>query len=145
MSEEPNLDEQSFFNDLPIPEEIEQDQDQKPISGYKIDNVDDFIKYKKIMLKDFEVNHRAELQKKHSGQDIELRQKHAKKVSIFSLCWCSFIVLIILMKAFCPAFKINQTEFLFVCGTLTTSILAFYLVIIKNLFPNNKRPKKPLI
>ncbi|MCD8413395.1 hypothetical protein [Tenacibaculum finnmarkense] len=65
-----------------------------------------------------------------------LREKNAKLVFRFSSVWAVFIGIVILLKGFglFLGFKLSQTEFLFIIGTLTSSIFAFYLLVLKFLF-----------
>ena len=67
---------------------------------------------------------------------------------IFSSAWAIFIALIILLHGFGKAFhfySLTQTEFLFIIGTLTTSIFTFYTLVLKYLFyrkPDKNAPPK---
>lgn len=76
---------------------------------------------------------------KEKNQELEraLRKGNAFKAFLFSSVWAIFIAIFILLHSFEQVnyFKITSTEFMFVCGTLTTSILIFYLTVIRNLFP----------
>lgn len=64
-----------------------------------------------------------------------LREKNAKLAFRFSSAWAIFIALIILLKGFeLWSYNLSQTEFLFIIGSLTTSIFTFYLLVLKYLF-----------
>lgn len=74
-----------------------------------------------------------------------LREKNAKLAFRFSSVWAVFIALIILLKGFGNwnwlCFELTQGEFLFVIGSLTTSIFAFYLLVLKFLFDKGGKGK----
>lgn len=80
---------------------------------------------------------RFKLQKQNEDSERKLREKNAKKAYKFSVNWAMFIGFIILLHATIKNF-LSQTEFMFVIGSLTASILAYYLHVIKYLF---YRPK----
>ena len=67
-----------------------------------------------------------------------LREKNAKLAFRFSSIWAVFIASIIILKGFGSrdiiCFELSQAEFLFVIGSLTTSIFTFYLLVLKYLF-----------
>ncbi len=77
------------------------------------------------------------INEKNEKAERKLRKENAKKAFWFSSIWAIFIAVFILLHSFeqVSYFKITPTEFMFVCGTLTTSILIFYLTVIRNLFP----------
>ena len=83
------------------------------------------------------VHEEFRLKKKNQKSERKLREDNAKKAFYFSIGWAVFIAVFILLHSFEQVnyFKITPTEFMFVCGTLTTSILVFYLTVIRNLFP----------
>lgn len=83
------------------------------------------------------VHEEFRLKKKNQKSERKLREDNAKKAFYFSIGWAVFIAVFILLHSFEQVnyFKITSTEFMFVCGTLTTSILIFYLTVIRNLFP----------
>jgi len=98
---------------------------------------------------------KEELKQKTLNSELErvLREKNARLAFIFSAAWASFIALFIILHGIrnfsIPTFpflefefNINEKEFMFVCGTLTASVLIFYLTVIKNLFPNKPDPDK---
>lgn len=84
---------------------------------------------------------RFKLKKQNEDSERKLREKNAKLAYKFSKNWAIFIGCLIIVYGFIPrtCFKLSQTEFLFVIGTLTASILTYYLLVIKYLF---YRPKE---
>lgn len=95
---------------------------------------------------------RFEIELANESSERTLRQKNAKKAFIFSSRWAIFIAVIILLHGFGSCFNfftLNQVEFLFVIGTLTTSIFAFYTLVLRYLFyrkpdkTNNLKTKTP--
>lgn len=88
-------------------------------------------------LADWLAHEEFRIKEKNEELERELRKGNAKKAFIFSSIWAVFIAVFILLHSFEQVnyFKITPTEFMFVCGTLTTSILIFYLTVIRNLFP----------
>lgn len=120
-----------------------------------------FIKHEEQRLKvlEFKLKKKTQLKESHSKfkdkkNERRLRKENAKKAFWFSSIWAVFIAFFILLHGFkgfkIPLifrtidleFKISETEFMFVCGTLTASILIFYLTVIKNLFPNKIEDKQ---
>jgi len=103
-----------------------------------LDDLDAWIKHEEFRLK-----------KINSASERNLRERNAKLAFEFAKYWAIFIAIFILMHGFngidlCKSnffFNISETEFMFVCGTLTASILIFYLNVIRNLFPN-KQPSE---
>jgi hypothetical protein len=83
------------------------------------------------------------LQKDNEDSERTLREDNATKAYKFSAFWAIFIAIIIVLHATLNDF-LNQTEFLFVIGALTTSILTYYLYVIKYLFyrPDNDNYKE---
>jgi len=102
----------------------------------KESNIDDWLKRSNFLLD--KTDRDAERKLKHKTQKLErkLRRQNANKAFIFSAIWAVFIILFITTKALYPEININPTEFMFICGTLTTSVFAFYLTVIRSLFPN---------
>ncbi|OEJ98739.1 hypothetical protein A8C32_05955 [Flavivirga aquatica] len=90
-----------------------------------MDNIDIFLKHEEFKLK-----------KANSDSERGLRERNAALAFKFSSIWALFIGLIILLKGFdfFTCYELSQTEFLFVIGSLTTSIFTFYLLVIKYLF-----------
>lgn len=75
--------------------------------------------------------------------DRKLRKRNAKYSFWFSVVWALFICIFVLLYGFkLFGFTVSETSFMFVCGTLTTTILVFYLTVIRNLFPVPTNPDK---
>jgi hypothetical protein len=92
---------------------------------------------------------RFKIEQENEKLERELRKDNAIKAFKFSASWGIFIALLILFHGFGKCynfFELTQTEFLFIIGTLTTSIFAFYTLVLKYLFyrkPESKtRTKK---
>jgi K+-sensing histidine kinase KdpD len=80
---------------------------------------------------------RFEIEQANESSERKLRQENAKKAFIFSSTWAIFIAAVILLHGFGVSYKffiLSQTEFLFIIGTLTTSIFAFYTLVLRYLF-----------
>ncbi|KUJ61378.1 hypothetical protein AR687_13145 [Flavobacteriaceae bacterium CRH] len=80
---------------------------------------------------------RFEIEQANESSERKLRQENAKKAFVFSSRWAIFIAIVILLHGFGASYKfyiLSQTEFLFVIGTLTASIFAFYTLVLKYLF-----------
>ena len=77
------------------------------------------------------------INEKNEKSERELRKENAKSALIFSSAWAIFIAIIIVLHGFGKSFNffsLTQTEFLFIIGTLTTSIFTFYTLVLKYLF-----------
>ena len=100
-----------------------------------LSDVDAFIKLEELKIKS-----RLETEKvKSLRNDRKLRKNNANKAFCFAITWAFFVCLFITFYSFSwLGFKISETVFMFVCGTLTTSILIFYLTVIRNLFPTSR-------
>ncbi|MCD0471398.1 MULTISPECIES: hypothetical protein [unclassified Flavobacterium] len=80
---------------------------------------------------------RFEIEQANESSERKLRQENAKKAFVFSSRWAIFIAIVILLHGLGASYKffiLSQTEFLFVVGTLTTSIFAFYTLVLRYLF-----------
>ena len=80
---------------------------------------------------------RFKIQQKNEKSERKLRKKNAKLAFIFSSAWAVFIAIVILLHGFGQQFKffsLSQTEFLFIIGSLTASIFAFYTLVLRYLF-----------
>ena len=97
-----------------------------------LSDVDAFIKLEELKIKS-----KVKTEKiKTLRNDRKLRKNNANKAFYFAISWASFVGLFIIFFSFkWFEFNISETVFMFVCGTLTTSILIFYLTVIRNLFP----------
>lgn len=103
-----------------------ENEESKQLFTGEMDNIDTWEKFHKLLI-----------EKENQESERSLRKENAKKAFWFSSIWAVFIAVFILLHSFEQVnyFKITSTEFMFVCGTLTTSILVFYLTVIRNLFP----------
>lgn len=108
---------------------IEDDQkasaEQDDLFSGDMSDIEVWLRYKKF-----------KLQKENEDSERILREKNAEKAYKFSRNWAVFISLLILLYGFIPRsyFKLAQSEFMFVIGSLTFSILTYYLYVIKYLF-----------
>lgn len=93
-------------------------------------DIDVWIKHEEFRLK-FE---EFKLKKDNEDSERKLREDNAKLAFKFSAVWAGFIAFIIFSHAVFPSFKLTETEFLTVIGTLTASILIYYLYVVKYLF-----------
>ncbi|MEN2413083.1 hypothetical protein [Flavobacterium mesophilum] len=87
---------------------------------------------------------RFKIEQENEKLERELRKDNAIKAFNFSAYWGGFIGILILFHGFGKRFKffdLTQTEFLFIIGTLTTSIFAFYTLVLKYLFYRKPDPK----
>lgn len=112
--------------------------------GITIRTLDDYIKFNRFLAEIEDANQLRKAKK----DDNELRNKHAKKAYWLTSVWLLVIVSIIYLKGFkgikLGEFILDKTEFLTVIGTLTTSVFAFYMLVIRYLFykPENDSEKK---
>ncbi|RLJ33849.1 hypothetical protein CLU97_3338 [Chryseobacterium sp. 7] len=156
-----------FFNEFNPEDEAPGEEEISEASGELIVDTDtstdssNFIKHEELRLKvlEFKLKKKTQLKESHSKfkdkkNERKLRKENAKKAFWFSSIWAVFIAFFILLHGFKDfkiplifktihlQFKITEAEFMFVCGTLTASILIFYLTVIKNLFPNKIEDKQ---
>lgn len=98
----------------------------------KLDNIEEWLQHEEFRLK-----------KKNQDSERALREENAIKAFYFSIGWAVFVCFIIICKSFSLwGVQLNQTEFLATIGTLSITILTYYLVVIKYLFPNNNKESK---
>ncbi|NME67221.1 hypothetical protein [Flammeovirga aprica] len=109
-------------------------------------DIDVFSKLRKSQLEFDEFKIRSA----NETSERELRERNATLAFIFSSVWGVFIICLITSKVLlsspCPegstcvasaivlAFGLSSTEFMFIIGTMTTSIFGFYLLVLKYLF-----------
>lgn len=110
------------------------------LENFGIENLEGWLKYEEQQSTIW-INHEEfRLKKANSDSERTLREKNARLAFRFAACWATFIAIFIILhgfkQCFGVSFKLEQSEFIFVCGTLTASVLIFYLTVIKNLFPN---------
>ena len=86
---------------------------------------------------------KLKIRQENEKLERELRKENARKAYKFSKIWAVFIGVLILLHGFGKCydfFKITQTEFLFIIGTLTTGIFTFFTLVLKYLF--YRKPNK---
>lgn len=122
--------------------QIEQDNILDSNYGYKGDltGIEVWLEHEEFRLK-----------KRDRESERKLREENAEKAYRFAKIWAYFIGFIILSKGFLSdlcleieifdrilkvenIFKLETAEFLFVIGTLTGSIFAFYVFVLRYLF-----------
>lgn len=134
------------------------------LNNLGVENIGIWIKYNsegernyrksEYMLAEIHIK-KEELKQRTLNSESErlLREKNANLAFYFAAMWAGFIAVFILLHGikkiifpFLPyiefEFSISEKEFIFVCGTLTASVLIFYLTVIKNLFPNKTENSK---
>ena len=87
-------------------------------------------------LKEYLIHEEHIIKKLDKTSKRVLKEKNAKLAFQFSSIWAVFIALIILFRGFkkWSYFDLSQSEFLFIIGSLTTSVFAFYIFVLKYLF-----------
>ncbi len=99
-------------------------QEKKSLFKGSLTDVDSWIKHEEFRLK-----------KLNEDSERALREDNARKAFIFSSIWASLIGFIILVRSFFPkVFIMNENEYMATLGTLSITILTYYLVVIKYLF-----------
>ncbi len=95
-------------------------------------NLNDWLQYQKFVSERKDSNQR----RKDLAKDSELKSEHAIKAFRFTYIWFVVIIAIIGLKGYTKftAFELSESEFLMTIGTLTTSIFAFYIIVLKYLF-----------
>lgn len=111
---------------IPLVEASENEESKYLFTG-PMDDIDTWVKFHKLLI-----------EKENQESERDLRRENAKKAFYFASIWAVFIGVFIFSHGLEEVIKftVTETEFMFVCGTLTASILVFYLTVIKNLFPN---------
>jgi hypothetical protein len=121
-------------------------------SAPKNDNVKDEAENEEKLFKPYDPKTHSEflelerfkIEQENEKLERELRRDNAKKAFKFSAYWGGFIGILILFHGFGKCFnffELTQTEFLFIIGTLTTSIFTFYTLVLKYLFYRKPEPK----
>jgi|GEM_PF-1349093 len=136
---------------------LKHEEERLKFLEFKLKQKDNKLKFLEFKLKKKTLLRETYSSFKDRKNERRLRKENAKKAFWFSSIWAVFIAIFIIihgLKSFTlPVFpyfefefSVNQTEFMFVCGTLTASVLIFYLTVIKNLFPNkpeSEQKKEP--
>lgn len=125
-----------YFKDVP-PKQIDETEDKKSDNELEqlfhkfnggFEDIDSWLKHEEFRNKWL-----------NEKQERNLRKDNAQKAYKFSYIWAIFVGVIIILKGTtCIPFELEETEFLFVIGSLTSSILIFYTLVIKYLFGNGK-------
>lgn len=113
--------EQSNPNVTPKPDD-KASKEQSIFDG-DLTDIEVFLKYEKF-----------KIQKENEDSERELRKSNANRAFWFSAIWAVFVAFIVLLHASCRYFVLKESEFIFVIGSLTASILTYYLLVIKYLF-----------
>lgn len=137
------------------PDDTKSKEEEQILFSGNLEDIDVWLKHEQFRLdfREFELKHKEfklkkstllsenQIKQNDSESERKLREKNAELAFKFSAIWASFVGVFVIFHGFgeCLNFKISETEFMFVCGTLTTSILIFYLTVIKNLFPNKNK------
>jgi hypothetical protein len=125
-----------FFESLPTIEsnleegDIKSKKEEETLFNYngELKDIDVWLKHEVFRLK-----------KANDDSERCLREKNAERAYWFSAIWAIFIAVLILLHAMFKYFTLTQTEFIVVIGTLTASILTYYLLVIKYLFYRNNK------
>jgi hypothetical protein len=128
---------ESHFKNKPpsdIDSEIDSKSEKEEKTLFKYGNFNNFQDY---------LVHEEHIIKKLDRTSIRiLKEKNARLAFNFSSGWAIFIALLILSKGFkLFGFKMSQTEFLVIIGSLTSSVFAFYILVLKYLFHKEKEHK----
>jgi len=131
---------ESFFKESP-PSDIDSQEDNK--SSREEDTLFNFTgNFKNFG--EYLTHEEFIIKKLNNQSERKLREKNAELAFKFSSIWAIFIGVIILLKGFgdqWTCFYLSQAEFLFVIGSLTASIFAFYILVLKYLFYRNENNK----
>lgn len=116
--------------------ELKESEENELFTGH-LGNLNDWLQYQKFVSERKDANQR----RKDLAKDSELKSEHAIKAFRFTKVWFVVIIAIILFKGYTKftSFELSESEFLMTIGTLTTSIFAFYVIVLKYLFnPGSK-------
>lgn len=117
-------------------EELKEREENELFTGH-LGNLNDWLQYQKFVSERKDANQR----RKDLAKDSELKSEHAIKAFSFTKIWFVVIIAIIILKGYSKIslFDLSESEFLMTIGTLTTSIFAFYIIVLKYLFnPTSK-------
>ena len=117
-------------------EELKEREENELFTGH-LGNLNDWLQYQKFVSERKDANQR----RKDLAKDSELKSEHAIKAFSFTKIWFVVIIAIIILKGYSKIslFELSESEFLMTIGTLTTSIFAFYIIVLKYLFnPTSK-------
>lgn len=125
---------EAFFKDVPAIDidpdaDIKSTQEEETLFQFtgNFKNFTEYLQHEEFIIK-----------KLDKQSERILREKNAKLAFQFSSIWAVFIAMVIILKGFGNwywlCFELSQTEFLFIIGTLTTSIFTFYTLVLRYLF-----------
>lgn len=119
----------AFFKTNPPPEidanaDLKSDKEEEALFNTDPSTFDEYMRHEEFIIR-----------KLNNQSERKLREENANKAFNFSLGWAGFIGFIILMKSFFPSkFVMTEAEYLATIGTLSITILTYYLVVIRYLF-----------
>lgn len=74
------------------------------------------------------------LRKQDAELERKLRKDNANRAFAFSAIWAICIAVIVFIKGFKKDFNLSETEYIATIGTLSVTILTYYLVVVRHLF-----------
>lgn len=116
--------------------ELKEREENELFKG-QLGDLNDWLQYQKFVSERKDANQK----RKDLAKDSELKSEHAIKAFRFTKIWFVVIIAIILFKGYTKftSFELSESEFLMTIGTLTTSIFAFYVIVLKYLFNPGSR------
>lgn len=138
---------ESFFKDSIKVENLIEAQNNQEISESILAEESDLFKGDLTKLDDWIKYRKAILTYKSQESERKLREKNSIKAFIITIIWGLILVLIILLRGFYTytCFYIESTEFVFIMGTLTVSMFAFYTLVMRYLFYRNEDNSEKLL
>lgn len=116
--------------------ELKEREENELFKGH-LGNLNDWLQYQKFVSERKDANQK----RKDLAKDSVLKSEHAIKAFSFTKIWFIVIIAIIALRGYTKftLFELTESEFLMTIGTLTTSIFAFYIIVLKYLFnPSSK-------
>ena len=134
-----NFDFEDYFNPEIDPSPIEFDDDSD-VSDKKSLEEEKYLFQGKLNDLDVWLKHEHfRLRRSNEDSERKLREENARKAFIFSSCWAALIALIIIAKAVFPCyFVMSENEYIATIGTLSITILTYYLLVVKFLFTRHQ-------
>lgn len=119
--------------------ELKENEENELFTGH-LGNLNDWLQYQKFVSERKDANQRRE----DLANDSDLKSEHAVKAFRFTYVWFVVIIAIISFKGYAKftGFELSESEFLMTIGTLTTSIFAFYIIVLKYLFNPGSRDRE---
>lgn len=118
-----------FFKTNPPPEidsniDAKSDKEEKELFCIDPTTFEEYLRHEEFIIR-----------KLNNQSERKLREENANKAFNFSLGWAGFIGIVVIMKScFSWIFKMTEAEYLATIGTLSITILTYYLVVIRYLF-----------